>query len=62
MQYRYTRGVNEVEDFIRIWNEAKPYIDDQRWQEVDTRLQHQLENANKWKSTCLDYFGSFTKK
>jgi alpha-glucuronidase len=62
MDYRYTRGVKEVEDFIRIWNEAKPYIDDQRWQEVDTRLQHQLENANKWKSTCLNYFGSFTKK
>lgn len=62
MQYRYTRGVNEVEDFIRIWNEAKPYIDDQRWQEVDARLQHQLENANLWKNTCLDYFGSFVKE
>ena len=24
MEYRYTRGVNEVEDFIRKWNEAKP--------------------------------------
>ena len=62
MQYRYTRGVNEVEDFIRIWNEAKPYIDDLRWQEVDARLQHQLENANLWKNTCLDYFGSFVKE
>ena len=62
MDYRYTRGVKEVEDFIRVWNEAKPYIDDQRWQEVDARLQHQLENANEWKNTCLDYFGSFAKK
>ena len=61
MQYRYTRGVNEVEDFIRVWNEAKPYIDDQRWQEVDARLQHQLENAKEWRKVCLDYFGSFTK-
>ena len=62
MDYRYTRGVKEVEDFIRVWNEAKPYIDDQRWQEVDARLQHQLENANKWRQVCLDYFGSFTKQ
>ena len=61
MQYRYTRGVNEVEDFIRVWNEAKPYIDDQRWQEVDARLQHQLENAKEWRKVCLDYFGSFTR-
>ena len=62
MQYRYTRGVNEVEDFIRVWNEAKPYIDDQRWQEVDARLQHQLENAKDWRKVCLDYFGGFTKQ
>ena len=60
MQYRYTRGVQEVEDFIQIWNEAKPYIDDQRWKEVDDRLQHQLENAQEWRKVCLDYFGTFT--
>ena len=62
MQYRYTRGVQEVEDFIRVWNEAKPYIDEQRWQEVDARLQHQLKNAKEWRKVCLDYFGSFTKQ
>ena len=62
LQYRYNRGVSEVEDFIRIWNEAKPAIDDQRWQEVDERMQHQLENAREWRDTCLNYFGSFIKK
>ena len=62
MQYRYNRGVKEVEDFIRIWNEVKPEIDEQRWQEVDARLQHQLENAREWRDTCLNYFGSFVKK
>ena len=62
MEYRYTRGVHEVEDFIRIWQEAKPYIDEQRWQETDQRLQHQLENAKQWQKVCLDYFGSFTKQ
>jgi alpha-glucuronidase len=62
MEFRYSRGVSEVEDFIRIWNEAKPCIDQQRWQEVDARLQHQLENAKEWKKVCMDYFGSFTSK
>lgn len=62
MDYRYARGVKEVEDFIRIWNEAKPNIDEQRWQEVDARLQHQLENAKEWQKVCMDYFSSFTKK
>ena len=62
MDYRYARGVKEVEDFIRIWNEAKPNIDEQRWQEVDARLQHQLENAKEWQKVCMNYFSSFTKK
>lgn len=62
MDYRYARGVKEVENFIRIWNEAKPNIDKQRWQEVDARLQHQLENAKEWQKVCMDYFSSFTKK
>ena len=59
MQYRYNRGVNEVEDFIRIWQEARPYIDEQRWQEVDAKLHKQLHDAQEWRDTCLDYFGSF---
>ena len=62
MTYHYDRGVNEVEDFIRIWNAAKPTIDEQRWQEVDTRLQHQLENAKLWRKTCLDYFSTFPRQ
>ena len=59
LQHRYARGVSEVEDFIRIWHAAKPAIDQQRWQEVDSRLQHQLENAKEWQKECLDYFGTF---
>ena len=62
LQERYARGVKEVEDFISIWQEARTTIDLQRWKEVDDRLQHQLENAQEWQKSCLDYFGSFVKK
>ncbi|MBR1388197.1 MAG: alpha-glucuronidase [Prevotella sp.] len=61
LQMHYDRGVREVEDFCRIWQEAKPYIDEQRWRETDERMQHQLENAREWRKVCLDYFGSFVK-
>ena len=61
MQFHYNRGVEEVEDFVRIWQEVKPIIDEQRWQEVNARIQHQLENAREWRKVCLDYFGSFSK-
>ena len=53
---RYDRGVREVEDFCRIWQEAKSLIDEQRWKEVDERMQHQLENAKEWRKVCTDYF------
>jgi len=58
----YNRGVGEVEDFVRIWQEAKPAIDEQRWKEVDERMQHQLENAREWRKVCLDYFRTFAEK
>ena len=59
MQNRYNRGVNEVEDFCKVWQECKPSIDEQRWREVDERMKHQLENAREWRDVCLKYFGSF---
>ena len=58
---RYDRGVKEVEDFYTIWQEAKPYIDEQRWKEVDERMQHQLENAKEWRKVCTDYFRTFAE-
>ena len=61
IQAHYNHGVSEVEDFLRIWQEAKTDIDEQRWQETQERLQHQLENAREWRQVCLDYFRSFAE-
>jgi len=59
LQYRYNRGVGEVEDFLQVWQQCKPFVDEQRWREVDERLQHQLANAREWRDTCLKYFATF---
>ena len=61
IQARYNRGVKEVEDFVGIWQEAKPEIDAQRWEETEQRMQHQLENAKEWRKVCTDYFGKVKK-
>ena len=61
MQFRYNRGVSEVEDFCRVWQECKPVIDEQRWREVDERMQHQLENAREWRDVCISYFKTFAE-
>ena len=61
IQQHYAHGVSEVEDFIRIWLEAKPFIDEQRWKETDDRLHHQLDNAREWQKVCIDYFKTFAE-
>ena len=61
LQYRYQRGVSEVEDFNAIWQQAKPVIDEQRWAEVHAKLETQLKDAREWRDVCLKYFGSFAK-
>ena len=61
LDYRYQQGVNEVIDFIGIWQQAKPYIDQQRWQEVNDRLTTQLVDAREWQRVCMDYYKSFSK-
>ena len=59
LQYRYQRGVSEVESFVDTWKQVRPAIDEQRWREVDERLHQQLDNAREWRDTCLGYFKGF---
>ena len=63
MQEKYNSGVRDVVRFCMIWDNMKPYLqnDMQRWNEVKARMDHQLENARKWRDVCLNYFGSFAK-
>ena len=61
LDFRYQRGVNEVIDFIATWQQAKPYIVAQRWQEVNDRLTTQLIDAREWQVVCTKYFGGFAR-
>ncbi len=61
IRQHYDRGVREAEEFLRTWQEAKPFIDAQRWQETEERLRHQLDNAREWRQVCLDYFRTFAE-
>ena len=59
LQYHYQQGVDEVDDFLHIWKEARPYIDPQRWQEVDDLLHFQQQDAREWQRVCTGYFKTF---
>jgi alpha-glucuronidase len=63
---KYNQGVAEVEKYPAIWERMKEHVltidggDAQRWNEVNDRLQHQVENAREWRDVCLKYFQTFS--
>ncbi len=62
LQYHYQEGVLWTEHAHNVWhNKMRHYVDHQRWQEVDERMEHQAQNAREWRDVCLKYFGSFVK-
>ena len=61
MTYLYNRGVSAVESHIATWHQMKPFVDSQRFEEVDQRLKLQEENARLWRDTCLGYFRHFAE-
>ena len=57
-----SRGVNEVDDFAAVWNDALPFIDGERWRAVAKSLEFQQKDARLWRDVCLEYFGQFANK
>ena len=62
MQTKYNEGVRQVEEMAARWQEMKRYVDEQRWREVDERLQQQVRDAREWRDVCIGYFGSFVSE
>jgi len=60
--HAYDAGVRNAEDFVKIWNDVKPYIDEQRWTFQMKRYQRQAKDAWWWRDACLLYFQTFSQK
>lgn len=60
--YTYDKGVNEVRQFQKTWDKVKPYVDEQRFAEVQSKLRQQCRDAQVWKDGCLLYFQQFSKR
>ena len=57
LQYQYNQGVLATEQNYNLWhNRMRPYVDEQRWREVDERMKIQMDNAREWRDVCLRYF------
>jgi alpha-glucuronidase len=45
-----------------VWDKVEPYVDAQRFSEVQSRLRSQSYNAQIWKDACLLYFQKINNK
>ena len=61
MCYRYDKGVQQVRQFQKTWDRVQPYIDAQRFTEVQSKLRRHCLDAQKWKDGCLLYFQQFSR-
>ena len=60
--HKYDEGVHETRRFLAIWDAMQPYIDAQRFEEVQRKLRIQARDAEWWRDACLLYFQTFSKR
>jgi alpha-glucuronidase len=60
--YRYDQGVQQVREFQKLWDRLEPYVDAQRFREVQSKLRRQCRHAQIWKDACLLYFQQFSQR
>ncbi len=56
----YQKGCDAVEDYEKVWKEARPYIDPEVYADVRERLATQSRDAKWWRDACLLYFGQYS--
>ena len=60
--HKYDDGVHEARRFLAIWDAMQPYIDAQRFEEVQRKLRIQARDSEWWRDACLLYFQTFSKR
>jgi len=58
--HRYDRGVKKVREYQAVWEQAKPYVEAERWEAVRAKLEIQESDARWWRDACVQYFGEFS--
>jgi alpha-glucuronidase len=58
--HKYDDGVHEARRFLTIWDAMQPYVDAQRFDEVQRKLRIQARDSEWWRDACLLYFQTFS--
>ena len=60
--HKYDDGVHEARHFLTVWDSMQPYVDQQRFDEVQRKLRIQARDAEWWRDACLLYFQTFSHR
>ena len=60
--HQYDEGVHEARRFLTVWDAIQPYVDAQRFNEVQRKLRIQARDAEWWRDACLLYFQTFSHR
>ena len=60
--HKYDEGLRQARHFLAVWDTMQPYVDQQRFEEVQRKLRIQARDAEWWRDACLLYFQTFSKR
>ena len=60
--HKYDDGVREARHFLAVWDAMQPYVDSQRFEDVQRKLRIQARDAEWWRDACLLYFQTFSHR
>ena len=60
--HHYDKGVHEARSFLNVWDAMQPFVDAQRFSEVQRKLRIQARDAEWWRDACLLYFQTFSRR
>ena len=60
--HKYDDGLREARHFLVVWDSMQPYVDAQRFNEVQRKLRIQARDAEWWRDACLLYFQTFSRR
>ena len=61
LQKHYNQGVEQVQNYRKIWAGMRPYVSPSCHREVSALLEQNARDAALWRDTCLSYFGQFAE-
>ena len=60
--HKYDDGVRQARQFLAVWDAMQPYVDSQRFNEVQRKLRIQARDSEWWRDACLLYFQTFSHR